>query len=168
LHKIYGIDSLFYSNVIKYIKFEKEPNVIVQQSKPEVLSIEINGADSTKLVRLKGIGSVYAMRIIKYRNLLGGFYSKEQLLEVYNFPEETFYEIGPHIYIDTTLIKKIRINFAEYTDLLRHPYLNKTQTESILNYRNKNGIFNDITQIQSIESIDIETFVKLRHYFTCR
>lgn len=168
LLKIYGIDSLFYSKTVSFVEIEKEINTILQEPKLEIESIEINCADSTKLVRLKGIGSVYAMRIIKYRNLLGGFYAKEQLLEVYNFPEETFNEIENYIYIDTTLIKKIRINFAEYSDLLRHPYLNKKQTESILNYRNKNGVFSGITKIQLIEAIDKETFIKLQPYFTCR
>lgn len=168
LKKIYGMDSVFYSKIIQYVQIEKKVDEIFDQPRSTIISIEINSADSTEFVKLRGIGPVYAMRILKYRNLLGGFYSKEQLLEVYNFPEETFYEIKNHISIDTTLIKKIRINFVEYSELLRHPYLNKKQVGSILNFRNKNGIISDISKIQVVESLDSETLMKLRPYFTCR
>ena len=168
LLKIYGIDSTFYRTIEKYIKIEIAEESIIVSSKPALLHIELNSADSTGLVQLNGIGSVYANRILKYRELLGGFYSTSQLLEVYNFPEETFRIIEGNISVDTVLIKKIRLNFAEYSDLLRHPYLQKKQVEAVLNYRNKNGSFHDIFQLKSSGIIDSETFLKVRPYLTCR
>lgn len=168
LLKIYGIDSIFYMSIEKHIQIEiaNEPKIV--SSKPALLQVELNSADSTELVQLNGIGSVYANRILKYRELLGGFYSTSQLLEVYNFPEETFRKIEENISVDTVLIKKIRLNFAEYPDLLRHPYLHKKQVEAVLNYRNKNGSFQDIFQLKSSGIIDTETFSKVRPYITCR
>ena len=38
---------------------------------------------------------------------------------------EVITNIENNITADTVFIKKIRINFAEYAELLRHPYLNK-------------------------------------------
>ena len=168
LLKIYGIDSTFYRTIEKYIKIEIAEELIIVSSKPTELSIELNSADSTKLVQLNGIGSVYANRILKYRELLGGFYSTSQLLEVYNFPEETYRKIEDNISVDTFLIRKIRLNFAEYPDLLKHPYFNKKQVEAVLNFRNKNGSFQDIFQLKSTGIIDSETFSKVRPYLTCR
>jgi len=168
LLKIYGIDSTFYRTIEKYIKIEIAEESIIVSSKPTELYIELNSADSTKLVQLNGIGSVYANRILKYRELLGGFYSTSQLLEVYNFPEETYRKIEDNISVDTVLIRKIRLNFAEYPDLLRHPYFNKKQVEAVLNFRNKNGSFQDIFQLKSTGIIDSETFSKVRPYLTCR
>jgi competence protein ComEA len=51
-------------------------------SEPVFTPVELNSADSTDLVELYGIGPVFANRILKYRDLLGGFYSVNQLLEV--------------------------------------------------------------------------------------
>lgn len=130
--------------------------------------IELNNADSADLVKLNGIGPVYAKRILKYRDLLGGFYSASQLLEVYNFPEETFHKIENNISVDTLLLKKIRLNFADYRDLIRHPYLNKKQVGALLNFREKNGSFHALEQLLSNGLVDNDTFSKLRPYLTCR
>jgi DNA uptake protein ComE-like DNA-binding protein len=132
------------------------------------IAIELNNADSADLVKLNGVGPVFAKRILKYRDLLGGFYSVSQLLEVYNFPVETFQKIENNISADTLLLKKIRLNFAEYPDLIRHPYLDKKQVNALLKFREKNGPFYELEQITSNGLVDNETFSKLRPYLTCR
>jgi len=167
LQKIYGIDSLFFETIKNNIQIEKQNVTPVLKQKIAVLDIEINSADSAQFVKLKGIGPVYASRI-KYRKLLGGFYSKKQLQEVYNFPLETYLGVEAYLKVDTLLISQIRINFADYKELLRHPYLNKKQVEAILNYRNKTGAIKNISAIRKIEEINDETFLKLKPYFKCR
>lgn len=188
--KIYGMnDSIFHAieNYIiipenKVLKIETENELkksklfitrndsIKNQTELKIVSeiIELNSADSLELVLLRGIGSVFASRIIKYRNLLGGFNSEKQLLEVYNFPEETFNNIRNKITADTLLVKKIRINFAEYKELLRHPYFNKEQVESILDYREKNGAYKTEEEIYIQNLVDSVNFQRIRPYITCR
>lgn len=168
LLKIYGIDTAFFKTIEKHILIElvNENKLLVNNSK--IPHVEINSADTTELMKLAGIGYVYANRIVKYRNLLGGFYSTSQLLEVYNLPVETFKKVENNISVDTTLIKRIHLNFAEYPDLLRHPYLNKTQVATILKYRDKNGPFKNILQLKTTGLIDSETFQKIKPYLTCR
>ncbi len=168
LLKIYGIDSMFFKSIQKHIKIKDTATKAVAGLPTKSCCVELNSADSADLVKLKGIGTVYAARIIKYRKLLGGFYSKKQLLEVYNFPKETYVNIESRISVDTTLIKTIRINFAEYNDLLRHPYLNKKQVKAILTHRDKNGAFEKPAEILLLTEIDSVDFEKIRHYFTCR
>jgi DNA uptake protein ComE-like DNA-binding protein len=168
LHKIYGIDSTFYSVIKNHVQIEKRIEKTVSNKKPEIVTVELNGADSVQLIQLSGIGPAYASRILKYRELLGGFYSKRQLLEVYNFPEETYQNIEALIKVDTLFVKKIRLNFAEYNELLRHPYLNKDQVRSILTYREKNGAFQEISSIHLIKGIDEKTRSKILPYLTCR
>ena len=68
-HKSIKTDSLYTS----------EPPAPVR--KP--LMVELNSADSTTLQLLHGIGPAFARRIVRYREKLGGFSNKEQLLEVY-------------------------------------------------------------------------------------
>ncbi len=168
LLKIYGIDSAFYYSIENHILIEVADEMPTVKSSPVLVHIELNSADTTELMKLRGIGAAYANRIIKYRNLLGGFYSTSQLLEVYNFPEETYKNIEINISVDTLLIKKVRLNFAEYPELLRHPYLNKNQVAAILKYRDKNGSFQEIIQLKTTGLIDSESFLKIRPYLTCR
>lgn len=168
LLKIYGIDSAFFKTIEKHISIEVLKESKLHVNSPKILQVELNSADTTELMKLAGIGYVYANRIIKYRNLLGGFYSTAQLNEVYNLPSETIKNVEKSISVDTTLIKTIHINFAEYADLLRHPYLNKTQVATILKHRDRNGPFQNIFQLETTGLIDSETFQKIKPYLTCR
>lgn len=168
LLKIYGIDSVFFLSIEKYIVLELPQARI--ENKPILFTptIELNEADSLQLITLNGIGPVYASRIIKYRNLLGGFYSKKQLLEVYNFPEETYWQLENSITVDSSLIIPIRINFAEYNDLLKHPYLNKQQVNALIKFRDKNGSFENISDIELVTGGQTPGLRKMLPYFTCR
>jgi DNA uptake protein ComE-like DNA-binding protein len=169
LLKIYGIDSVFFSSIESLIDIVEKPEKI-SADKKEVspILIELNSADSVELQKLKGIGPVFATRILKYRALLGGFCNKDQLLEVYGFPEETFHSIKENILVDSQKIEKIRINFANYSELFRHPYIEKEQVEAILNYRQKNGPFSFKEQLLTEGLVDTLTFVVLSPYITCR
>jgi len=169
LLKIYGIDSSFFSKIEKHIKIEiTNKQEVIEDHQTKIIITELNSADSLQLVQLNGIGPTYAVRILKYRELLGGFYSKKQLLEVYNFPAETYQKIESAIEIDTLNLRKIRLNFADYKELLRHPYLNKTQVEAILLHRQQNGVFSNVSSIQDVEGVNEETFLRIAPYFTCR
>lgn len=167
LLKIYGIDSLFLSKIENHI-------LIVNTGLPKSLAadepaaVELNSADSIQLLQLKGVGPAFASRIVKYRNLLGGFYNSSQLLEVYNFPEETYQKIKDYVKTDTLQIKKIRINFAQFNDLIRHPYLDREEVNSILKYRDENGAFKNIFDLLHVPGIDTTTIEKIRPYISCR
>lgn len=106
--------------------------------------LDINICDSASLVSLPGIGPVLAVRIIKYRNLLGGYASLNQLREVYGLPEETFRLILPRLCVDSLAVKKIMINKAEFRELIRHPYFKKNEVSAIIKYRELEGTINDM------------------------
>ncbi|WP_346856798.1 helix-hairpin-helix domain-containing protein [uncultured Draconibacterium sp.] len=167
LLKIYGIDSAFFVKISPYVKIEQkelEPDPIGI----EVVKIELNSADSADLVQLKGIGPAYANRIIKYREILGGYYNKEQIKEVYNFPEELYQQVEGYIFVDTTAIKKLRINFSEFSELLRHPYFSKNEVKLMLDKRDRDGAYKNIDDLQVLEGFDSEKVKKIRPYISCR
>lgn len=97
--------------------------------------VELNTADTTLLKQLRGIGSGYAKMIVNYRTRLGGFYSKEQLLEVYRFPPETYSKIEHQVWVDTTYIQKLPINQLSIDQLKRHPYIRYFQAKSLFDNR---------------------------------
>ncbi|HDZ41713.1 MAG TPA: hypothetical protein ENH59_08560 [Bacteroidetes bacterium] len=117
-----------------------------QRSKQAHL-LDLNRADSAELEALPGIGPVLAVRIIKYRYLLGYFHSVDQLYDVYGLNENVI-EMNRHIFTcDTGMIRKIYINSASYSDLLRHPYINQPQVEAIVSYRRLSGPVTGISDL---------------------
>ena len=120
-----------------------------QDIKPKLSQIiNLNAADSVHLLPLPGIGPVYAGRIIRYRNLLGGFVSVDQLLEVYGIPNETLDRIRDKIDIDTSVIHKIQLNHATFRELLKHPYLEYEDVKAIVNYREFKGAIQSLQELR--------------------
>jgi len=179
--KIYGMNDSIYSRVKEYIVLPDKPvikkkvstifagghkekvkkNIIVREKKKIV---EINSASAEDYEKLWGIGDVLSERIIKYRKLLGGFYSKEQLLEVYGLPIETFLEIKRYLKVDTIDIVKLNINFSGYRELLFHPYLQKDDVKRILNYRDSVGFIEDKKQLLESSVLEDSVYRKISHY----
>jgi hypothetical protein len=104
------------------------------------IRIEINTTDDVGLMRVKGIGPVLSQRILKYRDLLGGFREVPQLQEVYGIDLERYLEIEPYLYADTTLLLKLRPGTDEFSTLLRHPYLNFEQVSQIFRLRARDSL----------------------------
>jgi DNA uptake protein ComE-like DNA-binding protein len=165
--KIYGIDSVLYQSIKSNIRIENSA-VNMTYTITEPLYIELNEADSFDLDELNGIGPSFASRIVKYRDRLGGFYSPSQVLEVYNFPIETYSKIEGNIFADTLKIRKIRINFTDFKELIRHPYFSKQKVELILKYREKHGPFANLSDVKASGIFNDEEFKKVKPYLTCR
>ncbi|HET6227019.1 MAG TPA: helix-hairpin-helix domain-containing protein [Bacteroidia bacterium] len=167
--KMYAISPALYAALEPYIQIiEKQKPETVEKSiytrhAPELKLIEINSADSVQLATLKGIGPFYSKMIIKYRTLLGGFYKKEQLLEVWKMNEEKYKEIEKYIYVDTLKIKKIDINTCTSNDLKR-PYCSWKVANGIISYRAKHGDFYTVNDLIKTNLLDSETLLKMAPY----
>lgn len=151
VQKIWGLEDSIYQKLKPYITFDKinsnqniwektqndgsyKSNEKYVSSKKDN-SVELNSADSIGLCALPGIGPGFSKRILKYRNSLGGFISKEQLLEVYGFTPEMFAKIEAIVYVESMNINKININKAEFKQFIRHPYFTKEMIYKILEYK---------------------------------
>lgn len=144
-------------------KTEYTPKVVEEK---KVQKLEINTASVEDLENLKGIGPFFAKQIIKYRDRLGGFASKEQILEVWKMTIETYDKLIPQIEIDKSKIRKLKINEVTPEELKNHPYLNWSQVNSIVKMRMQRTKFNAIDEIQESKLIDAETFEKLIPYLS--
>lgn len=98
--------------------------------------LELNSADTLLLQELKGIGSGYARRIVAYRERLGGYYAKEQLMEVYGFTEKLYSQISGYVTVDASKIRKLDVNSLGIAELKRHPYISFFEAKAIVDYRN--------------------------------
>ncbi|MDR1455890.1 MAG: helix-hairpin-helix domain-containing protein [Tannerella sp.] len=94
-------------------------------------TLEINAADTTALKKVPGIGSAFAGRIIKYRNLLGGFHSIAQLKDVYGIDEEKYAALSPWFTVDVSYVRKLPVNSLPMDSLRKHPYINYRQARAI-------------------------------------
>jgi DNA uptake protein ComE-like DNA-binding protein len=125
--------------------------------------VDINAADSLALLDIKGIGPAFASRIIKYRNLLGGFVKKEQLLEVYGFDAERYDEVKDHVKIgkEHTVLN---LNDVSFKELNKHPYVSYDLTKAIFNLKKKLGTFKAVDDIKQIDLVTDELYNKLAPY----
>lgn len=131
---------------------------------PQLVKIELNSADSTDLIPLPGIGPVFSSRIVRYRNLLGGFVDVNQLLEVYGLPEETWLKISKMVTADTLLIRTINVNTATFGDLLRHPYINRDNVVAITGFRERYGNIESWQMMKENDLIPEDKASLLRYY----
>ena len=128
------------------------------------LLININLADSLEFRKLKGIGTVFSSRIVRYRNWLGGFYSQEQLLEVYGVDSVLFEKIAPHLKVSIDDVIKIKVNTCLQKDLSSHPYISYKLAKSIIKYREHHGAYKSINDLKQIPLIDEKLFRKIAYY----
>jgi len=112
--------------------------------------IDLNKADSLELESLKGIGPTFARRIIKFRSRLGGFWRKEQLLEVYGMDTAKYELLQSHLVVHPEDVVKLNINQASFKDLRRFPYLSYKQINALLQYRNQHGNYSSSSDLKKV------------------
>lgn len=122
--------------------------------------VELNGSDSTQLMRVPGIGRYYARQIENRRKWLGGFYTTDQLLEIDDFPKDAI----NYFYVNESLIKKININKASLSELKRHPYINYYQACDILDYRRLRGSIKSLNDLRLLKDFSEQDINRLKHY----
>ncbi|MGQ1910437.1 helix-hairpin-helix domain-containing protein [Marinifilum sp. RC60d5] len=163
LKRIYGFDTLVLAKLIPYIKIPKQGAAkYVRVKRP----INLNNCDTTELKSLPGIGSVLSKRIIKYRNMLGGFVQKKQLLEVYGVSKDKYGKIIELLTVDTTQIIKIRLSFVNSEKLYQHPYISRRTAVDIIRYRQKTGGIRVVSELKTNNLIGDSLYFKLRPYLS--
>ncbi len=177
LLRLYGIDSSFARKLEPYINL---PSMIVQKTRKtrrDTLGrpafrkevFDINSIDSAQLVSLRGIGPKLTVRILKYRNKLGGFVSLNQLHEVYGLDSITIGALMDRTYIMPGFMPKtININTADARQLSSLPYIKYNLATAIAAYRFQHGPFSSIDELHKIPLADDSLIEKIKPYLTVR
>jgi len=177
LQKMYVISPEMYERLIPYISIEQEHDRQQQRLNPEYpakrypaqqkfVFIPLNTADTLQLMEVRGVGPAFARRIFSYRQRLGGFYKKEQLLEVYGLDSLKYAEIKDQLSLDAQALTRINLNTALFDDLKNHPYLKYKQVNAIIQFRKQHGNYGNIADLRKVAILSAETIEKLAPYIS--
>ncbi len=124
---------------------------------------DINTADTSQLIALKGIGATLAGRIVKFRDALGGFVSTEQFRDIYGLDSLALQELQTFGKIQSGA-RKISVNTATAEELDRHPFLSRRQAQIIVSYREQHGAYTSAESLKPIRILDAKTIEKITPY----
>lgn len=176
LKRIYSISPEQYKLLEPYVRINNAPlhndsKAFGTNPKPADITLrksssilELNSADSIALESVRGIGPAFASRIIRFRKRLGGFYRKEQLLEVYGMDTVKYNQLKDLIRVDTALITKINLNTFTFDEIRRFPYLTYKQMNAIIQFRSQHGLFKSIDELMKIAILNEEIIRKIEPY----
>lgn len=176
LKRIYSISPEQYKLLEPFVRISKTTSLKVAKNfktkyKPAGITnsnmapiIELNSADSIELESVRGIGPAFASRIIRFRKRLGGFYRKEQLLEVYGMDSVKYDQLKDLIKVNAGLMNKINLNTFTFDEIRRHPYLTYKQMNAIIQYRSQHGSFKSIDDLMKIAILNDEIIRKIEPY----
>lgn len=131
LLKAYSVDTSLFESLRGYIRME--------EASERKAKVALNTADTNALQRLDGIGPVFSKRILKYRDLIGGFTRVDQLAEVYGIRDSLVRELSPALTVEKAGIRRIGLNNASFKELARHPYIDGDKAGEILRLRSEYG-----------------------------
>jgi competence protein ComEA len=162
LTKVYGFPEDIYASLLPFISL---PDSVSKSTKiPETL-LDINFTDEQALVSCANIDVALAKRIVKYRQLLGGFIHEDQLAEVYGIITDLQFRIEACVFVRKGFTpKKVRLNNADENTLKTHPYISDALADDILRYREVNGAINSIEELAGFKSANTADFEKLISY----
>lgn len=132
--------------------------------KSRINRLAFSESDSVTLQIVPGIGAATASRIIKYRDRLGGFHSKNQLAEVFGLKPEIAEGIWEYFEFDPKITKKININTIELEVLSKHPYISFQEAKVLIAFRNQHGPFSSPQDLLKIKIFREEWVMKLAPY----
>lgn len=144
---------------------ESSASFIRQEKYPLGTTIDINTADTTEWKKVPHVGSSFARRIVKYRNLLGGYHNLEQLREVYGLDQELYDKIRPWLKPDVGEPVKLAVNKLSLERMRAHPYLNFYQAKAIVELRKKKKLAG-LSDLQLLEEFSATDLLRLEPYLS--
>jgi competence ComEA-like helix-hairpin-helix protein len=127
------------------------------------VKFDFNNADTAQLKNIRGIGTVLAERIVKFRNSVGGFHSAEQLKEIYGLQPEVIDELLKYAIWDKNFTK-INVNTADEAQLKSHAYIGYKVAGVLIAYRKQHGNFKTADDLLKIRVLDSQKLEKLKPY----
>ena len=126
-----------------------------------VTQVDINRADTTELMRIPGIGTYRANKIVEYRRKLGGFKNAEQVMEACELPDGILQWVRVSADVPT---RKVNVNKLSLQRLMNHPYITFYQARAMVEYRKAYGNIKGIEDLRGMEGFSPQKIDKLQPY----
>ncbi len=163
--KVYGIQPEKFKELEPYIAIaEIKPVLNEKPIKRTDIIVDLNSADTTLLMQVKGIGRGYAKGIVRFRQQTGGFVSLDQLSEIWGMKPENLERIRPFCKVNVDLVQKIKVNSASAERFKSHPYFNFYQAKALYELRRKKGKIKDINELKELSEFSPESVLRLKPY----
>lgn len=170
--RVYGISPDKFKELEPYIAIKEVPKLKVDTIlapkkvfKQDII-VDLNSADTTLLMQVKGIGRGYAKGIVRFRKETGGFTSVDQLHEIYGMRPENFDKIRPFCTVNTALIQRIKVNTASVERLNAHLYINFYQAKALFELRRNKGKLKEMSDLKNLQEFSSEDLNKLKPYLS--
>lgn len=125
--------------------------------------LDLNHCDTAELQLLRGIGRYTAIRIVHYREQLGGYYSPTQLSDE-AFAGLHMDTLFAHFTADSSDVQTIDVNTCPLDRLQRHPYLRYNQAKAIYTLRRKNVRLHSLDDLRSLPELSDKDLQRLAPY----
>ncbi|MEL6975059.1 MAG: helix-hairpin-helix domain-containing protein [Bacteroidota bacterium] len=167
-------DSLL-ATLLPYLKFkqtsfDKQKTAYKHQivSKKELEVKDLNSATAAELKRVYGIGEKLSLRIVKFRDRLGGFLANEQLYDVYGLDSATVEKTLKRFQVlKVPKIEKIDVLTASAKELASLVYIRWEVAENIVVFRETNGI-ESLEDLKAVEGFPTDKITRIGLYLSLK
>lgn len=144
------------NNKKEFKDYKKYPNTAFAK-KEKIVIIDINQASKEDLIKIYGIGEAISLRILKFKESLGGFVSMDQMKDVWGLSSEVIENLNSHFKVLVLPnVKKVDINNASIKELSQFPYFNYQLAKQIVTFRSMNGDIKNIEDLTKIKGLSID------------
>ena len=175
--KVTKISDSLLATMVPYFKFPdwvtnkkefKTKYKSFENKKEKIVILDINQATKEDLIKVYGIGPALSDRILKLKDLLGGFVSMEQMNDVWGLSPEVIENLNKNFKVSVLpKVNKVDINNASIKELMLFPYFKYALAKAIVTYRSMNGDFKnnaDLTKINGFPNEKLNV-ISLYLYF---
>jgi len=188
LRKAYGLSDTTYARLAPYIQLPEQlpphearayasryPPAAGTETLPgkfarkprNLQPFDLNAADTTQLMQIRGIGRGLSARVVAYRQQLGGFLRPDQLGEIYSLRDapDLVDSLRKYTFVRPGFSPEaLDVNNAPFEILQAHPYLGKRLARVVVAYRQQHGPFRQTADLRQIRILDEATYAKLQPY----
>ncbi|MBA4153737.1 helix-hairpin-helix domain-containing protein [Flavobacterium sp.] len=127
------------------------------ENKKSIVRKDINEATQDDLIKIYGIGPALSERILKQKDILGGFVTMEQMESIWGLSPEVIENLNKYFQVTTIpTVNKIDVNNLSVKELAKFPYFNYTIAKEIVTYRSMNKGIHSIEDLTKIKGMPNE------------
>lgn len=173
LKKVFVISASFYAHIEPYVLIpaapgEKEKSAFPPNEPKVSARVDINRADSAALDSLPGISPKLAGRMIRFRQVFGGFVSVSQVKDMPGFFADSYDRLTQKAFTGSVLVKPVNLNYCTFKELLLLPGMTYECVKAILNHRERNGFFRKTEDLVTLNLAEPDLYLKIAPYIEVR